>query len=486
MQRVKQIDWRLLATRPELSLLRCASDTAYTCGHFAKITGLDWQGSAVLFVDQRILFVSSEMDAMREKIKAAYAADSGFFTKFAENCYSHCEKFKTLVTATQKTGSTFSALLASFNSYFDAHIEACCFLLPLPPTDSILTEEIKLELSKRGVKGEEVEGYLAALTYPEKENNHVAEMTSFYKLCKIEQQGNAEKLQRAITRHLKQFAWIGSRQMWDTAWTQKDILQRIAELKKQGKDTSDELKKFKQSRRQAAKELKKAIRKLKLQPEERLSKLAEIAREYAYLRTYRTDSIHYSNYQAGKMLRKIAKKLGITYTDVTLMSANEVRRSLEEKKLTVSREVLAERNKDYATLSLGCNFEVLSGADLQQLKKELRDLLAVQQATELKGNVAFAGKVTGRAKIVMTQFDLDKVQQGDVLVTVMTFPNYVSAMQRASAFVTDEGGILCHAAIVARELAKPCVIGTKTATKVFRDGDTIEVDAEKGIVRKVG
>lgn len=232
--------------------------------------------------------------------------------------------------------------------------------------------------------------------------------------------------------------------------------------------------------------MKKAIRKLKLQPEERLSKLAEIAREYAYLRTYRTDSIHYSNYQAGKMLRKIAKKLGITYTDVTLMSANEVRRSLEEKKLTVSREVLAERNKDYATLSLGCNFEVLSGADLQQLKKELRDLLAVQQATELKGNVAFAGKVTGRAKIVMTQFDLDKVQQGDVLVTVMTFPNYVSAMQRASAFVTDEGGILCHAAIVARELAKPCVIGTKTATKVFRDGDTIEVDAEKGIVRKVG
>jgi len=58
-------------------------------------------------------------------------------------------------------------------------------------------------------------------------------------------------------------------------------------------------------------------------------------------------------------------------------------------------------------------------------------------------------------------------------------------MQRAAAFVTDEGGITCHAAIVAREMKKPCVIGTKIATKIFKDGDIVEVDADKGIVRKI-
>jgi pyruvate,water dikinase len=67
----------------------------------------------------------------------------------------------------------------------------------------------------------------------------------------------------------------------------------------------------------------------------------------------------------------------------------------------------------------------------------------------------------------------------------MTFPSMIMAMERAAAFVTDEGGILCHAAIIAREMKKPCVIATKNATKAFKDGDLIEVDANTGIVRKI-
>jgi len=58
-------------------------------------------------------------------------------------------------------------------------------------------------------------------------------------------------------------------------------------------------------------------------------------------------------------------------------------------------------------------------------------------------------------------------------------------MIRAAAFVTDEGGITCHAAIVAREMKKPCVIGTRIATKVFKEGDWVEVNADKGMVRKL-
>ena len=67
----------------------------------------------------------------------------------------------------------------------------------------------------------------------------------------------------------------------------------------------------------------------------------------------------------------------------------------------------------------------------------------------------------------------------------MTFPSFIAAMEKAAAFVTDEGGILCHAAIVSREMNKPCVIATKIATKIFKDGDLVEVDADKGVVRKV-
>jgi pyruvate,water dikinase len=58
-------------------------------------------------------------------------------------------------------------------------------------------------------------------------------------------------------------------------------------------------------------------------------------------------------------------------------------------------------------------------------------------------------------------------------------------MQKASAFVTDEGGLMCHAAIVSREMNKPCIVGTKSATRLIKDGDMIEVDADKGIVRVI-
>ncbi len=104
---------------------------------------------------------------------------------------------------------------------------------------------------------------------------------------------------------------------------------------------------------------------------------------------------------------------------------------------------------------------------------------------EVKGFTASRGKVTGRAKILVSVEEMHKIEDGDVLIAVMTRPDYLPAMQKASAFVTDEGGITCHAAIVAREMKKPCVIGTKIATKIFKDGDRVEVDATKGIVKKI-
>ena len=101
----------------------------------------------------------------------------------------------------------------------------------------------------------------------------------------------------------------------------------------------------------------------------------------------------------------------------------------------------------------------------------------------IKGNTAYPGSAVGYVKIVISRNKIDTVQEGEILVAAMTTPEYMPALKKASAFVTDEGGITSHAAIVARELKKPCIIGTKVATKVLKDGDLVEVDADKGIVR---
>jgi phosphoenolpyruvate synthase/pyruvate phosphate dikinase len=104
---------------------------------------------------------------------------------------------------------------------------------------------------------------------------------------------------------------------------------------------------------------------------------------------------------------------------------------------------------------------------------------------ELKGQTACKGIVNGVVRLIMTKKEIPNIKEGEILVTSMTTPEYLPAMKKAAAFVTDEGGITCHAAIVAREMKKPCIIGTKIATKWLKDGDLVEVDADKGIVRKI-
>lgn len=102
---------------------------------------------------------------------------------------------------------------------------------------------------------------------------------------------------------------------------------------------------------------------------------------------------------------------------------------------------------------------------------------------EVSGQIACKGKVTGNVRIILKTEDLPRFIEGEILVSYMTMPAFISAMKKAAGFVTDEGGITCHAAIVARELKKPCIIGTKIATKVLKDGDLVEVDANTGVVK---
>ena len=101
------------------------------------------------------------------------------------------------------------------------------------------------------------------------------------------------------------------------------------------------------------------------------------------------------------------------------------------------------------------------------------------------GTCAYPGKTRGSVKIVNSVLDIKKVEIGDIMVSLTTYPAFLSAMKKASAIITEDGGITCHAAIVARELKIPCVVGIKKLTKFLNDGDMIEVDANKGIVRKI-
>ena len=137
----------------------------------------------------------------------------------------------------------------------------------------------------------------------------------------------------------------------------------------------------------------------------------------------------------------------------------------------------------------GLYFE--GGKGLLMLKDDCLDFEKIltekltKDGNEIIGNSACPGKVEGVVKIVFDPDKPGKFNNGDILVCGMTRPEYVVLMKKAGAIVTDAGGVLSHAAIISRELNKPCVIGTQIATRVLRDGDIVEVDATLGIIKKL-
>lgn len=153
----------------------------------------------------------------------------------------------------------------------------------------------------------------------------------------------------------------------------------------------------------------------------------------------------------------------------------------------VDDKTILERSKGFVKVLKNKRIETLTGKKAAEFIKKINNQKI--NVKEIRGVIASRGLVRGRVIILSYTKSLEhtskikKMSKGDILVSEMTRPNIIIACKKAGAIITDEGGITCHAAIVSRELKKPCIIGTKIATKVLQDGDLVEVDANKGVIK---
>lgn len=106
----------------------------------------------------------------------------------------------------------------------------------------------------------------------------------------------------------------------------------------------------------------------------------------------------------------------------------------------------------------------------------------ISSPPDLKGESASPGNAAGPVVIIKSPAEIGRVQKGQILVTTMTSPDFVPAMRKVSGIITDKGGQTSHAAIVSRELGVPCVVGTKTATKILKDGQVVTINGTTGEV----
>jgi len=167
------------------------------------------------------------------------------------------------------------------------------------------------------------------------------------------------------------------------------------------------------------------------------------------------------------------------------MTDEEILNALKYNRIP-KKQVLQARMKCAVLCITAKKTTILSGKKAQDFFDKLpKEKLAIQgQVDELKGTCASPGKARGQIKIIEYPKDIAKMKKGDILISETTYPSLVPAMKNAAAIVTNAGGLSCHAAIVSRELGIPCVVGTKIVTKVFKDGDRVEVDATKGIIKR--
>ncbi len=190
-------------------------------------------------------------------------------------------------------------------------------------------------------------------------------------------------------------------------------------------------------------------------------------------------------YFSQNLIKEMAKRFGIKQELLLSATCEEIFNLFETSKINTA--LLEERNKSYLYLIDGGQAKVYAGHEADELFHNLTPPENFEGTKEITGSVAMKGKVRGTAVLYRWGEDINaklKTMNNDaILIAGQTRPQLMPLIVKSKGIVTDEGGITSHAAIVSRELRIPCIIGTKIATEVIKDGDFVEIDAEKGVVR---
>jgi phosphohistidine swiveling domain-containing protein len=181
------------------------------------------------------------------------------------------------------------------------------------------------------------------------------------------------------------------------------------------------------------------------------------------------------------LMKLIAKREHYNKDWLTCLTAGEFETYLKRRGLPLEKILKARFNASVLYFHKG-KFNILLGNQVTAVEKALLKLHSSKNK-ELFGISAFPGKIRGTCRVILDTKHVKRFDEGDILVTGMTRPEYSIYFKKSAAVVTESGGVLSHAAITARELKKPCVVGTQIATKILRDGDKVEVNATKGVVR---
>jgi phosphohistidine swiveling domain-containing protein len=418
----------------------------------------------VLFALDYDKYASSEDFAtLKVQFIESCKKDPHFLTEFFKPLEDECELFdlfiqKNALVDWSKVSN--DELRKAYDTFVNYSLKILTFLWPPLAPEEWLVERISTEVPNQ-TDLHMLLGSVKPSLFQEREE---AILTLAIKIKDVD---GIERFAPEIEKTYKKYAWLNDHSLKFEYETKEHFIQELETVIKSGpkekaKKTDD--KERLMQRLSLSKETREYIHQASLLPHWRL------------LRTEK--SIEAAYYLQG-MFKEIGKRFDIDnallcyYWEIGGLFAGKA----------VNKEQISRRKTGYGLVIMEDAIYDLDSTTRTAIKMGIESKIELGKI--IKGNVACKGFVKGKVRILHNTSELGLFKDGEVLVTAMTTPEYVSIMKKALAIVTDEGGISCHAAIVSRELKIPCIIGTKNATKVLKTGDMVEVDAEKGIVRVI-
>ncbi len=288
-----------------------------------------------------------------------------------------------------------------------------------------------------------------------------------------------EKIFAKIRLHWQKYCWIPydyGVMVWDIPYFIESLRKILYE-----KNAEKELENKKREDKELQKNQQELIKNYKLSHQ--IQELFSFVQWATYMMDYKKELFTKSHYLVIPLIEELAKRASADKIKVRFMRHEEIKAMLLKNQKPDLKEL--ERRYKKSILVWDRRGKTVFMTEHQGeafVRKELKEEMETAGKIKLYGTCASVGKFKGKVKVIRSPMHIIKMEKGDILIAPMTSPDYVLGMKKAGAIVTDEGGLTSHAAIISRELKIPCVVGTKEATKRFKDGDLVEVNADHGSV----
>lgn len=467
LEKDKEVDWELFISRhreysPQFAYLVTISQ--YPKEFLLKNIGVDFEYDFFKRVGNDFYWSKKEYTKLRKMLYLMGKEDPYILSEIIKRAEKNCNNLVTWCKNNRNlsyNSHSNKELIKLLKNHWDYLRKAACFL-QVKHNLNVVLEKLIVQKIKKVLDCDDkiANSYFSNILNPSKDTL----TTQAYKKLNVFSKKNVSD--DKIVDWLKEFDWIETYTWIGNVLTSDDVRKKIIagiKINRRKKYEFDlVIKKFGNNIN--------------------LIVLIKSLQNLLYLHTYQFECLLASHYWCKNLIKEIGSRIDLSFEEYPYAILPEVFSGLQGKKID-KKKILLRRGNKYGLYRFKDKIYTIQGEEYKKILLLDKKQHVVRNA--IKGNSASLGKVRGVVKIINSVNDFNDYQNEEILVTPMTTIDYTPFLHKVKAIVTNEGGITCHAAIIAREMNKPCVIGAKIATQVFKDGDLVEVDADNGIVRKI-